>query len=230
METFRNIGAEFVISAQELASKLSFIQAFILDWDGVWNDGSKSLEKPSPYAEPDSMGTNLLRYECWGRNHEMPIFAIITGADNPTAIRLAKREHFQAVYSKTRDKKQAIMHLCELYDIHPIQIACVFDDANDLAMAKICGLRFMVRRNASPLLMDYAKRYQLCDYITGHQGGNNAVREICEMLMELHDNYDKVINNRVELSQNYLKYYTERNTLKTQFFITEGKEIISHEV
>ncbi|MDX2305537.1 MAG: HAD hydrolase family protein [Microscillaceae bacterium] len=230
MEIFRNIGAEFIISPQELATKLNFIKAFVFDWDGVWNNGIKSPETSSPYAEPDSMGTNLLRYECWSRSQEMPIMAIITGADNPTAIQLAEREHFQAVYSRTRDKKQAIQHLCEHFNIHPIQVACVFDDVNDLAMAKICGLRFQVRRKASPLLMYYTKRNQLCDYITGNEGGTYAIREICEMLMELNDNYDQVIEDRVEFSAAYQKYFAERKAIRPSYFITVNQSIQAQEI
>ena len=44
------------------------------------------------------MGTNLLRFAWWLRDRgSLPFTGILTGQDNPTAVRLAERERFQAV-------------------------------------------------------------------------------------------------------------------------------------
>ena len=38
---FKSVGADFIISAEEIKNKLKHIKAFIFDWDGVFNAGLK---------------------------------------------------------------------------------------------------------------------------------------------------------------------------------------------
>jgi 3-deoxy-D-manno-octulosonate 8-phosphate phosphatase (KDO 8-P phosphatase) len=127
----------------------------------------------------------------------IPWAPIISGEDNESATVFAGREHLTAVYTGVRKKQDVITHLCNEHSLQAGQIACVFDDINDLPMAELCGLRFMVRRDASPLFADYVERGGLCDYVTGATAGSFAVREICELLLACMDSYDDVIASRV---------------------------------
>lgn len=214
------IEGEFVLPHKDIAKKWQEIKALVFDWDGVFNNGIKNPSIPSPFAEADSMGTNLLRYEFWRRNQVLPVVAIITGADNPSAIALARRERFQAVYSKILDKGEAIRHLCEMQGLQMHEVACFFDDANDLAMAKICGLRILVQRKASPLFTQFVKNHQLCDYITKNEGGQYAIRETCEMLMAVNGVYQDVLLSRYLLDDQYKTYFAQRQQENTRFFKT----------
>ena len=220
---FKSLGAELVVMEDELSAKFSMIKAFVSDWDGVFNDGIKNPGNPSPYAEADSMGLNLLRYSFWLKKGKIPPFAIITGAENPTAIELAKREHFQVVYSKIVDKKEALLHFCKIMNLHPSEVACFFDDANDLSMAKACGLRFLFRRNASPLFHRFVKEQQICDYVTANEGKNYAIREVSEVMMLLNNNYEQVLQSRADFDEKYQQYYQLRQSLSASFFRKEGE-------
>lgn len=228
-DKFENLGGEFVLPAEKIAEKLLNIKAFVFDWDGVFSLGAKGVGVSSSFTEADSMGTNMLRYSYWRKNEEKPLaMAIITGANNPTAIQFAKREHFYAVYSSIHDKSKAIEHFCKLNDIEPHQVACCFDDVNDFPMARICGLRFMVRRAASPLLLDFARENKLCDYITGSQSGQFAVREITDLVMGMHNVYNDVIFSRIEYDQAYQHYFKNRQARETVFFTNDKqREIVS---
>lgn len=217
MELFENLGAEFILNPINLKNKFNKIKAFVTDWDGVFNAGIKTPDQPSPFSEPDSMGSNLLRYEFWVRTQTLPGFAIITGAHNPNAYYLANREHFDAVYARVKNKREALQHFCESQSIEPHQVAFFFDDANDLSAAEISGLRFWIRRSASPRFEQFLRKYKLCDYITAHAGGENAFREISEMLMDLNGTYDRVHKDRMEYNENYQKYFELRQARPTLF-------------
>ena len=219
---FESLGGEFVLSAEKIAEKLNDIKAFVFDWDGVFSLGAKGEGVSSSFTEADSMGTNMMRYSYWRKNDATQMaVAIITGANNPTAIQFAKREHFYAVYSRIHDKSRAIEHFCEMNGLEPRQIACCFDDVNDFPMARICGLRFMVRRAASPLLMEFARNNDLCDYITGSQSGQFAVREITDLVMGMHNVYAEVINSRIAYDAQYQSYFEERQSRETLFFTND---------
>ena len=44
-----------------LSTSFRNIKAIILDWDGVFHSGYKSLKGESQFSEADSMGMNMLR-------------------------------------------------------------------------------------------------------------------------------------------------------------------------
>jgi 3-deoxy-D-manno-octulosonate 8-phosphate phosphatase (KDO 8-P phosphatase) len=218
-------GGAFFTTADELKAKLDDIRAIVFDWDGVFNDGRKGKGISSGFSEADSMGTNMLRYGLCRRSGALPYTAIISGENNETAIAFAEREHFTAVYTGIRKKQDVVAHLCEENGIQPNQIACVFDDINDLPMAEICGLRFMVRRSASPLLTDFVERRHYCDYVTAASGNNYAVREVCELILGLMEFYPEAVESRVASDTDYEYYFKARQSVETSCYILQGDNI-----
>ena len=219
LEKFCAAGGSFVASIEELEQKFGQCRAVVFDWDGVFNAGRKSHTASSGFAEADSMGTNMLRYGLWRRLGEMPYTAIISGEHNEDAIAFAEREHLTAVFTGIRDKQHAIAHLCDENGLQAQQIACIFDDINDLAMAEVCGLRFLVRRKASPMFADYVDRRKLCDYITGADATGHAVREVCELMLGLMDSYDDVIDSRVASDDEYETYLRARQAVTPKIVV-----------
>ena len=215
VEKFTAAGGNFVTPAEELIQKLAECRAVVFDWDGVFNAGRKGHTSSSGFAEVDSMGTNMLRYGLWRRQGVLPYTAIITGENNQSAIGFAEREHLTAIYTGIRSKQHVIEHLCVEHDLKPAQIACVFDDINDLPMAEVCGIRFMVRCSASPMFADYVERRDLCDYVTGAKSGGYPVREICELLLGLLDEFDEVVESRVAFDAEYNQYLEARQSVVT---------------
>ncbi|MDX1403729.1 MAG: hypothetical protein R3192_04290 [Woeseiaceae bacterium] len=224
-DRFTAAGGKFLVSAQELSDKLDNIRAVVFDWDGVFNDGIKQSGISSGFSEADSMGTNMLRYGLWRKLGALPVSAVISGADNETAVAFSSRERFTAVYTGVRRKQDAIEHLCQDCDVEPGQIACVFDDINDLAMAEICGLRLTVRRAGGPLFEDYIGGKGLCDYLTAATGGEHAVREVCELLLGLMGCYDDVTQARVAWDENYEKYFATRQAQQTDVYVARDDRI-----
>lgn len=221
-ELFESIGGEFVTHAKQIRKKLLNTKAFIFDWDGVFNAGLKGEGIHSPYSEADSMGTNLLRFSYWLRTNKLPYVAIITGQENKSAFHMAKREHFHAVYYNFKYKMEALDHIEENYKISPKNIAFCFDDVLDLSIASKCGLKFMIRRDSSPLFSKYVKQKHLCDYISGSNAeSGHAIREIAELIMGLKGVYTKVLNERIAYTDNYQEYASIRNSQTTKFFNRE---------
>jgi 3-deoxy-D-manno-octulosonate 8-phosphate phosphatase (KDO 8-P phosphatase) len=223
---FRQIGGTFLTKPARLQQKTEKIQGFLFDWDGVFNSGIKSHTYASTYSEIDSMGINLLRFSYWLKTATVPFTGIITGQYNESAFELSKREHFNSVYFNFKSKNEALEQIAHLHNIKPSQILFVYDDVLDISIAKKCGLSVLINRKSSPLLTKYVKDNDVADYITGHKADENAIREICELIMGLNKDYETVLNERIAFSEKYQTYLEERNNIVSKFYHKSDKRII----
>lgn len=224
---FSDAGGVFVTPATTLTTRLRHIRAVLFDWDGVFNSGVKGQGLPSTFSEADSMGNNMLRYALWRQAEQLPIVAVVSGEDNRAALQFAKRERLQAVYMGVRDKRLVIEHLCSRHKLERKEIACVFDDINDLGMAALCGLRYLVRRPASPLLTHYAAERELCDYISAHDATQHAVRELCELSLGLLGMFEQVVDSRAAYDASYQRYFSERQSERTHCYTQKAQKLVA---
>lgn len=215
---FSGLGADFLVSGDELQRRLRRIRAFVFDWDGVFNRGEKGAGASSTFSESDSMGTNLLRYAWWRVNAAVPICAIVSGAANETAKQFAQREHFHSVHCGVADKRQAVDSIAGAHALKMHEIAYVFDDANDFSVAQDCGLRFLVRSDAKPLLREFAATNDLVDYVTAAQSGGNPVREVAELVLGMLGVWAEVFASRQHYDQQYRDYFRARQAVETGMF------------
>jgi 3-deoxy-D-manno-octulosonate 8-phosphate phosphatase (KDO 8-P phosphatase) len=213
---FRQLGGVFLTPPSLIASRLRRVRVIVFDWDGVFNAGVKGNDVESTFSEPDSMGTNLLRFALWRVRKEMPICAIISGENNETARRFAVREHFHEVMTGVKNKSSAFDAFCNTHRVAPDEVAFVFDDVNDLGAAANCGVRILVRRDASPLLQDFVALNSLSDYITAKEVGAHPVRETAELLMGLLNCYDVAVAARMSSDASYDAYFAERQSIHTE--------------
>lgn len=209
---------QFISSQEAIKEKLSQIKAFVFDWDGVFNNGFKDAEGNSHFSEVDSMGTNLLRLNYYLKDNTLPHVAIISGERNKAALNFARREHIEAIYCGIKYKAEALEHLQHRWNILPHQVAFFFDDVLDFSIAKVCGLRFMIGRSCNPLMIDFAIRNELVDYVTANDGGNGAIREVSEMLCQMSGNYDDTLMHRMLFTGLYQEYFGKRNSGDTTLF------------
>jgi 3-deoxy-D-manno-octulosonate 8-phosphate phosphatase (KDO 8-P phosphatase) len=216
----------FIVSPEQLWEKLSKCKAYIFDWDGVFNDGYKNDNNSSPFSEIDSMGLNMLRFNHYLRTGVNPIIATVTGEANNIAYSFAKREHFNAVYFKIKNKIDALEHICKEHDLTPQEVAFVYDDILDLSVAPVAGVRVMVPHPSTSSLVEYVLKNNLADYVTYCDGHQNAVRETTELIMTLSGKYDETISNRVEFTNTYKEYLEQRNAAETSFFTSNESQTI----
>ena len=224
---FTDLGGIFCISPEVFKRKTESIRAFIFDWDGVFNDGTKNENGSSSFGEVDAMGANLLRYSTYLRHGEMPFVALMSGATNNLSFQYGKREHVHEVYYNVKNKGLAFDHFIKLRGLEPGAVAFFFDDVLDLSLAASCGLRIMISRKANPLFSDYVMQNNLADYMTANPGGSFGVREACEMLMGVNGNYDEVITARSTFSESYASYLRERENINPDFYTWDGDSVVA---
>jgi len=210
---FEQQGGTFVQSPDAIAARLQQIRALVFDWDGVFNKGEKAQGLSSGFSEADSMGINMLRYVFWRRDGHLPIAAIITGERNPSAEQFAQRERFHSLYQGVKDKGRAMASFRRRHGLEPAEIACVFDDINDIAMAADCGLRILVRRKASEMLRDYLVSSGRCDYVTASESGGYPVREAAELMMGFSGRFEEVVASRCANDEAYRAYLVARQAI-----------------
>jgi 3-deoxy-D-manno-octulosonate 8-phosphate phosphatase (KDO 8-P phosphatase) len=212
---FSDIGGQFLTSGSSIQKSLTTIKAYLFDWDGVFNDGSKLGHEGSRFSEVDSAGLRLLRYGHYLKYQSIPQIGVITGASNPVALELMNSHRGNVVYQKSIRKSLALIHYCERTGIKPEEICYVYDDVLDLAIAQKVGLRFCIGRLANPLFLGLVAGSDLADYITATQGNEHAVREICELLLGLMGNYTEVVQ---EFISDYAQFKSQLQAIELENF------------
>ena len=223
---FESIGGEFVSPLSVIADKISDVKAFVFDWDGVFNDGTKHPEFGSPFSEVDAMATNMLRFGYYLTHGEVPHTLIISGEKNVTASTLATRERFNAFYARSKNKVVALRHFMEQTDVKPGEICFFFDDILDLSLAREVGLKIQISHPAKPIFNEYVKAHQMSDYITGNPGGQGGVREATEMLLAAQGIHDLTVGKRVDFEGAYTYYLEKRQAQETLFYTYVEGQII----
>ena len=215
---FAGLGGQFITPFTEFRKKAVSIKAFVFDWDGVFNSGIKVSEDGSPFSEPDSMGLNMLKLNYWLLKKTIPPTFIITGENNKTALRFARRENMNAVFLSYKDKTEALDFICKEHGLKKEETAFVFDDILDIGVAAKAGLSFLVDHPGSPLTKDFIISNGICDYVTGNTGGGEAVREVCELLIGTTGDMHRTIDTRIRFKGDYEKYLKEKSCIETQLF------------
>lgn len=224
---FSDIGGQFLSSAFTIQERLAGIKAYLFDWDGVFNDGSKRGSEGSGFSEVDSAGLRLLRYAHYNRYGTIPQLGVITGAKNPSAVAFMESHQADMIYQRALKKGLALQHLKEHFNLKADEICYVFDDVLDLAIAREVGLRFCVGRLANPMFLGLVAGSDLADYITASQGNEHAVREVSELLVGLMGNYATVVEEFISGQEDYADF--KRATAQTQlqkFEFKEGKFVL----
>ncbi len=223
-DQFVDIGGSFLSSSFDMKEKLSKIKAYIFDWDGVFNDGSKELAKGSFFSEVDSAGLRMLRYGHYRATGEIPHLAVITGAHNPAALEFMKSQGGNAVYQRAIQKQLALAHFLESHQLQAHEVAYMFDDILDLNVAAQVGLRFCVGRLANPLYLGLVQGSGLADYITACQGNEHAVREVSELLLALHEQYEEVVQELMQRTGHYAEFSQAIRKIELKQFEYRDKE------
>lgn len=211
-DRFEAHGARFLINEQEFERRSSKIKAVLFDWDGVFNDGFKDIDGGSPFSEVDSMGVNLLRFALWLKNgQQLPIAGIITGQHNPFSERFAQREKFHGVYMGFTNKPEAFGAFLKSHDLKDEEVLFFFDDVLDLPVAERCGLRVLIGHRATHLFQHSVEQRKAADITIPIGGGHHGLREACELLIALWNQWEPVIDHRMTYDDVYHRYLAARN-------------------
>lgn len=177
---FRRLVALDMGGMQTILERAVRVRMVIFDVDGVLTDGKLYFtdqgEELKVFCSRDGHGMKMLG----ASGVEL---ALITGRQSRCVEHRAKDLGVTRVYQGATDKLQVFDALLAETGLDAAECACVGDDVIDLPVMLRSGLAVCVP--AAPALV---KRH--AHYVTRLEGGNGAVREVCELIMRARNTLD----------------------------------------
>ncbi|MDP2806031.1 MAG: HAD-IIIA family hydrolase [Gallionellaceae bacterium] len=156
-----------------MIEKIKPIRLIAFDVDGIMTDGGLYLtdsgEEFKRFHSLDGHGLKMLK----ASGVEL---AIITGRTSRCVEMRAQNLGITHVYQGIHKKWDAMQDLLNKLQLAPDVAAFMGDDVVDLPAMRRVGFSITVPK-APPIVHQYA------NYTTKHEGGNGAVREVCELIM-----------------------------------------------
>ena len=161
--------------------KAKSIRIVIFDVDGVLTDGTLYLtdgdEEIKAFNSRDGHGMKMLK----SSGVEL---AIITARESRSVKLRAENLNITLLYQGEKNKLKVFESLVTKLKLDMSSCAYVGDDLIDLPVMTRCGLSICVP--SSPILV---KKH--AHYVTNSEGGQGAVREVCEMIMRSQGTLDE---------------------------------------
>jgi len=160
------------------------IKLLVLDVDGVMTDGklyfSNNGEEIKAFNTMDGLGLKMLQ------NAGIKV-ALITGRQSEIVAVRAQNLGIKHVYQGRDDKINILEELLNTLGMEYSQVAYAGDDLPDLACITQVKMGITVP-NGHFLVKDAA------DAITSREGGNGAVREICDWILQAQEKFDDAVS------------------------------------
>ena len=154
------------------------IRLFATDVDGVLTDAgmyySESGDEWKKFNTRDGMGIKLLQKAGL-------VTAIVTQERTRLVARRAEKLAIPELHQGVMDKLSVIRDMAMRHGLSLRQVAYIGDDINDIEALKAVGL------SASPA-DGLPQVVGIVDYVCRQQGGEGAVREIAEMILDAQEN------------------------------------------
>jgi 3-deoxy-D-manno-octulosonate 8-phosphate phosphatase (KDO 8-P phosphatase) len=164
------------------------IKLLILDVDGVLTDGKLFFDYQGnefkAFHAHDGHGIKMLQ-------QTGVEIAVISGRESLIVTKRMEELDISLVYQNQRDKRAAFTELLQKLKLEPKQVAYVGDDVVDLPIMTQVGLAIAVE-NA----VDAVKA--CADWTTTLQGGNGAVREVCDVIMQAQDFFEPLLSEYLQ--------------------------------
>ena len=159
----------------KLKDKIEKVKLLILDVDGVLTDGkiiySSFGHDIKEFDVKDGFGITLL-YRAGIRS------VILSARSSGTIRKRAKDMHVDAVYENAYIKLDAYNKILEKYKLTCEETAFIGDDLVDLPVLSRVGFSACTACAVRQLK-------DKVDYVTAHEGGAGAVREIAEIILNV---------------------------------------------
>lgn len=157
-----------------MSTALADIRLLALDVDGVLTDGrlwySETAGEIKVFHVHDGAGLKQLMTS----GIEV---VVISARSSPVVSRRAAELGIERVHQGVGDKRRCLVEAADAEGLEPAQCAFMGDDVADLGAFAVAGL-CIAPANAVEAVRSRA------DWCTGARGGEGAVREVCERLLE----------------------------------------------
>ena len=176
-------------SAAARLSVLRGIKLFATDVDGVLTDAgmyyAESGDEWKKFNTRDGMGIKLLQ-------RAGIITAIVTQERTKLVARRAEKLAIPELHQGVMDKLALIREMAVRYGLTLSQVAYIGDDINDVEALKAVGFS-VAPADGMPEVA------AAVDYVCQKKGGEGAVREIVEMILDAQDSKVEVRNSKFEV-------------------------------
>lgn len=158
----------------EILARAKKIKVMVFDVDGVMTNGGLMLGDDAleykTFHSHDGLGMKMLK----ASGVQM---AIISGRTSNVVAKRAENTGIEHVYHGVHDKFAAFDELAKKLGLQHDELGFMGDDVIDIGPMKRAGLAVAVPTAWAPVF-DYAH------YVTKHNAGFGAVREVCELIMQ----------------------------------------------
>lgn len=159
---------------------LASIRLVVFDFDGVFTDNTVYLTQEGVESvrcwRSDGIGLSRLR--------DVGVKAFILSTEtNPVVSRRAEKLKIPCRQS-VEDKAAAIADICRSLEILPEHTMFVGNDINDIPAFRVVGVPVSVADA-------YTETLEHVIYRTNRPGGFGAVREICDLIVNAHTNFNE---------------------------------------
>jgi len=166
-------------------AKLKKIKLLLLDVDGVLTKGDiiygDNGSQIKTFNVKDGLGIRLLI------NAGIDV-GIVTGRLSKALLHRCKDLGIELIYDGVQKKGEVLELIISRTGLDPTQVAYVGDDLPGISLLKKAGVRIAVA-DAHETVKSIA------DLITVQNGGNGAVREVCELILKAKGLWKKIISN-----------------------------------
>ena len=175
------------VSPEDLKQRAARIKLLLMDVDGVLTDG-RLINVPAPDGSIfetkafDSQDGIALQWLSW---HGIAT-GVISGRVSPATAERARQVKMRYVYQGHIEKVPILDEILAQSGVSPAETAYAGDDLTDIVVMRRVGLA-VATANARPEVKRAAH------YVTTASGGQGAIREVAELLLEAHGRWSDIL-------------------------------------
>ena len=158
----------------ELSSEIKMV---VSDFDGVFTDGSVYISEKNEVQKKlnfkDIMGVSMLIKNGYS-------FAIISGEQSNILNYFKDKFGIEEIHGGIRQKGIVLDEIMKKYNLSSNEVLYIGDDINDITAMELVKYR-IAPKNFNPVMQFKVHNLQITDSF----GGNGAIREIADILVEL---------------------------------------------
>lgn len=156
------------------------IKLIVLDVDGCLSDGSLIYTSDGVELKAFNVKDGLGISTWIKMGNEV---AIITGKNSKMVKKRAQELGIKHCFQGIKDKQSVLKELINTLGLKNYEVSAIGDDLNDYAMLKLVGKSFTPNDG-----VDHIKN--IVNYVLSCKGGDGAVREMIDILVEQNDQKD----------------------------------------
>jgi 3-deoxy-D-manno-octulosonate 8-phosphate phosphatase (KDO 8-P phosphatase) len=172
-------------TSQDVVSRARRIKLLLMDCDGVLTDGKVWLtgdyDEQKSFHTRDGQGLALM--------HRAGLLTgIISGRKSSAVDRRAHDLKIAYVHQFAKDKVQALNEIISEAGVSSDECAFIGDDVADIAVMRRVGFAVAVADAAR-------ETKEVAHYVTEMNGGEGAVREVCELILKSQNRWEELIES-----------------------------------